>query len=85
MPVPAPRAVTPISGVSRQAGTLCGVGTYTWFVSAIDPTSEPDGLTVLPPEDALLSAKPAPTDSDLVIDGLTDAEWAAFETALANR
>ncbi len=64
---------------------LCRARTYTWYVSAIDPTSVPDGLTVLPPEDALRSAKPAPTDSDLVIDGLTDAEWAAFETALANR
>jgi hypothetical protein len=54
-------------------------------VSAIDPSAEPIGLTVLSPEDALHSAKPAPTDSELVIDGLTDAEWAAFETALADK
>lgn len=54
-------------------------------MSAIDPTSEPIGLTVLPPEEALRGAKPAPTDSDLVIDGLTDAEWTAFETALTDR
>jgi hypothetical protein len=52
-------------------------------MSAIVPASKPVGLTVLPPEDALRSAKPAPTDSELVIDGLNDAEWVAFETALA--
>jgi hypothetical protein len=56
---------------------------YTWRMSAIVPASKPVGLTVLPPEDALRSAKPAPTDSELVIDGLNDAEWVAFETALA--
>lgn len=54
-------------------------------MSAIDPASEPVGLTVLPPEDALRSAKPAPADNDLVIEGLTDAEWTAFETALTDR
>jgi hypothetical protein len=53
-------------------------------VSAIDPASEPVDLTVLPPEEALRRAKPAPTDADLVIDGLTDAEWIAFETALTS-
>ena len=54
-------------------------------MSAIDPASEPVGLTVLPPEAALRAAKPAPTDSELVIDGLTEAEWVAFETALTDR
>jgi hypothetical protein len=53
-------------------------------VSAIDPAAEPVDLTVLPPEEALRRAKPAPTDADLVIDGLTDAEWIAFETALTS-
>ena len=51
-------------------------------VSAIDPAAEPVDLTVLPPEEALRRAEPAPTDADLVIDGLSDAEWIAFETAL---
>jgi hypothetical protein len=54
-------------------------------MSAIDPAAEPVGLTVLPPDAALRSAKPAPTDSELVIDGLTEAEWVAFETALNDR
>jgi hypothetical protein len=53
-------------------------------VSAIDPASEPVDLTVLPPDEALRRAKPAPTDADLVIDGLTGAEWIAFETALTS-
>jgi hypothetical protein len=63
----------------------CRVESYTRSMSAIDPASEPVGLTVLPPEDALHSAKPAPTDSELVIDGLTEAEWVAFETALTDK
>jgi hypothetical protein len=50
-------------------------------VSAIDPTPEPIGLTVLTPEEALRRAKPAPKDSNLVIEGLTEAEW----TALSDR
>ncbi len=54
-------------------------------MSAIDSASEPVGLTVLPPEEALRSAKAAPTDSELVIDGLTEAEWVAFETALTDK
>ena len=54
-------------------------------MSAIDPAAGPVDLTVLPPEEALRRAKPAPTDADLVIDGLTDAEWIAFETALTRR
>ena len=54
-------------------------------MSAIDPVSEQVGLTVLPPEDAVRSGNPAPTDSELVIDGLTEAEWVAFETALADK
>jgi len=54
-------------------------------MSAIDPAAEPVGLTVLPPDAALRSAKPAPTDSELVIDGLTEAEWVAFEAALTEK
>lgn len=54
-------------------------------MSAIDPTGEPVGLTVLPPEEALRRAKPTPAERELVIDGLTDAESLAFEKALAER
>lgn len=40
---------------------------------------------MLPPEEALRRAKPVPTERDLIIDGLTDAESAAFDKALAER
>jgi hypothetical protein len=54
-------------------------------MSVVSPSEEPTGLTVLPPEQALERALPAPTDAELVIDGLTDAEWEAFSEALAER
>jgi hypothetical protein len=54
-------------------------------VSAIDPAGESVGLTVLPPDDALVRTKPIPAERDLVIEGLTDAEALAFEKALAER
>jgi len=40
---------------------------------------------VLPPKEALLRARPLPSDADMVIDGLTDDEWAAFQEALSER
>lgn len=46
---------------------------------------EPSGLTVLPPEEALRRALPAPTAEELEIEGLTDEEWTAFQEALASR
>ena len=46
---------------------------------------EPSGLTVLPPEEALQRALPAPTAEELEIEGLTDEEWTAFQEALASR
>lgn len=42
-------------------------------------------LTVLAPLDAVDRAQRLPDDDDMVIDGLTDAEWAAFEHALSDR
>lgn len=75
----------PTSTARRRDRVTFLAATYTRGVSAIDPAAEPVGLTVLPPEDALRSAKPAPADNDLVIEGLTDAEWGAFETALTDR
>jgi len=35
--------------------------------------------------DALDRARQLPDDADMVIEGLTDDEWAAFEQALTNR
>lgn len=46
---------------------------------------KPMGLTVLPPDEALKRALPMPSDEDMQIEGLTDDEWKAFETALAER
>jgi hypothetical protein len=43
------------------------------------------GLAVLPPDEARRRAEQAPTDTDLVIEGLTDSEWIAFEAALTDR
>ena len=43
------------------------------------------GLTVLPPEEALERALPAPTAEELAIEGLTDEEWTAFQEALTSR
>jgi hypothetical protein len=73
------------TGTSASKPNALRAEPYTRSMSAIDPAAEPVGLTVLPPEDALHSAKPAPTDSELVIDGLTEAEWVAFETALTDK
>jgi hypothetical protein len=39
-------------------------------------------LLVLPPEQALAAARPLPSHEDLVIDDVSDAEWAAFFAAL---
>jgi len=67
---------------------------YSRCMSAIDPMREPEvltvlppeeALTVLPPEEALRRARPVPVEKDLRIEGLTDAEWAAFEKAIAER
>jgi hypothetical protein len=54
-------------------------------VSIISSSDEPVGLTVLVPDEALERARPAPKDQDLIIEGLTDAEWKAFTQALAER
>ena len=40
---------------------------------------------MLPPDEALKRALPLPSDEDMQIEGLTDDEWKAFETALAER
>jgi len=54
-------------------------------VSVASNSDEPVGLTVLPPDEALLRTLPVPTAEELGIEGLTDEEWDAFEQALAAR
>ena len=51
----------------------------------MSPSNEPVQLTVLPPEQTLHHAQPLPNDEDLVIEGLTDAEWEAFARARTDR
>jgi hypothetical protein len=41
-------------------------------------------LTVVPPAEALRRARPLPLQ-DLVIEDVSDAQWEAFQEALANR
>ncbi len=54
-------------------------------MSVLEHPDDVGRLTVLPPEEALRSARPAPSDEDMAIDGLTDDEWNAFEKALTER
>jgi hypothetical protein len=54
-------------------------------MSVMSRSDELSGLTVLPPEQALEHARPVPKDAHLVNEDLTDAEWKAFITALADR
>jgi len=58
---------------------------YNDRVSVVPHPEEQPVLIVLPPKEALLRARPLPSDADMVIDGLTDDEWAAFQEALSER
>ena len=42
-------------------------------------------LTVIAPLHAVDRAQRLPDHDDMAIEGVTDDEWAAFETALADR
>lgn len=54
-------------------------------MSVAEQPSVPPHLTVLAPQDALREAKPMPSNDEMAIDGLTDEEWDAFKSALAER
>jgi hypothetical protein len=54
-------------------------------MSVVPNPDDLGGLTMLDPEEALLRARPLPSDAELAIEGLTDDEWKAFEKALAER
>ncbi len=60
-------------------------GFYTWGMSVVPHPDEPVSLTLLPPDEALKAARPVPNLEELAIEGLTEAEWKAFEQALAER
>jgi hypothetical protein len=42
-------------------------------------------LTVVQPAEALRRARPLPLPEDLVIEDVPEAQWEAFQEALANR
>jgi len=54
-------------------------------MSVVPTPDDRQGLTVLPPDEALRRARPLPSDDELAIGGLTDDEWNAFREALAER
>lgn len=58
---------------------------YTCGVSVAEDPREESRPTVLSPLDALDRAHQLPDADDMVIEGLTDDEWAAFEQALTDR
>jgi hypothetical protein len=58
------------------------------YAPRVSVAENPQGsshLTVVAPDEALERARPLPSDGDMVIEGLTDEEWDAFEQALADR
>jgi hypothetical protein len=54
-------------------------------VSVAENRDESSHLTVVTPKEALQRAQPLPSNDDMAVEGLTDAEWDAFEHALADR
>ena len=54
-------------------------------MSVVPHSEKPAHLTVLPLREALSRAQPLPSNDELIIDGIVDDEWAAFEKALADR
>ena len=53
-------------------------------MSVVPHPDEPVSLTLLPPDEALESGAAGPDLEELAIEGLTEAEWKAFEQALAD-
>jgi hypothetical protein len=54
-------------------------------MAVVPDPHQPEVLTVVQPDEALRLARPLPAAEDMVIEGLTDDEWNAFEQALADR
>ena len=56
-------------------------------IVGVSVVKQPDGpaLVVLPPEEALRSARPLPSVEELTIEGLTSDEWNALNRVLAER
>ena len=54
-------------------------------MSVVERPDDSSRLTVVAPKDALRLARPLPAVGAMAIDGLTEAEWDAFEVALADQ
>ena len=54
-------------------------------MSTAPDTENPEGLIMVPPDEAVAVARsrPTPTGGHLVASGLTDAVWSAFIEALS--
>ncbi|HVM13269.1 MAG TPA: hypothetical protein VM287_02955 [Egibacteraceae bacterium] len=52
-------------------------------MSTVEQPSEPT-VRVYPPDEALKHARPLPPRDSLVIEDVSDEEWAAFQEALAD-
>lgn len=71
---------SPVSGYS--SGYRTDVLRILLGVSTAEQPDDPT-VTVYPPDEALRRARPLPPREELVVEGLTDAEWTAFQEALA--
>lgn len=61
------------------------VGRTVVAMSAAEGPPEVSSLTVLAPLDAVDRAQHLPSDGGMVIEGMTDDEWAGFERALSDQ
>lgn len=52
-------------------------------MSVVDEPEQPN-LRFYPPDEAWKRARPLPPRESLVIEGLTDEEWEAFQEAIAD-
>ncbi len=83
-------APTVLTGASAGKALPIGVGatsavlrtSYTGRVSTVEQPEEPS-VRFYPPDEAIKRARPLPAREDLIIEGVTDEEWSAFQEALA--
>jgi len=55
---------------------------YNEVVTTLEQPGEPV-VRAYPPDEALRRSRPLPPPADLVLEGVPDDEWAAFQEALA--
>jgi len=67
----------------NAAGPVRLTPSYTEGVSTVEQPDEP-AVRAYPPDEALKRARPLPPRDRLVIEDVSDEEWAAFQEALAD-